>query len=162
MNSDNKHLPLVYYDDQGERTVIGTAELKDDNTVENIVLSATITHENFKRALIPDVRPGEYSIVAEEPDSISLKENVLVEAEKIIHGQRRKDYGSAEKSFRRIWDLWLPILESESELSGPEKVALCMIQLKVARYVKSKDRDSVVDIAGYAGCLAQIKGWEDD
>ncbi len=160
MDSDNKHILLVYYDDQGKQIVIGTAELKDDNTVENIVLSVTVTHENFKRALIPDVRPGEYSIVAEEPYSVSLKENVLVEAEKIIHGQRRKDYGSAEKSFQRIWDLWIPVLDSD--LTGPEKVALCMLQLKVARYVKSKDRDSVVDIAGYAGCLAQIKGWEDD
>ncbi len=88
------------------------------------------------------------------------KEHILVEAENIIHGQRRDDYGSAEDSFKRIWDLWVPILNTDI-LTGPEKVALCMMQLKVARYMKSRDRDSVVDIAGYAGCLAQVKGWED-
>ncbi len=98
--------------------------------------------------------------VSEDKNEVP-KDHVLVEAENIIHGQRRKDYGSAEESFQRIWDLWAPILNS-GNLSGPEKVALCMIGLKVARYMKSRDRDSVVDIAGYAGCLAQIKGWENE
>ncbi len=87
------------------------------------------------------------------------KEHILVEAERIIHGQRRADYGSAEKSFQRISDLWEPI--HNSDLTGAEKVGLCMIQLKVARYCNSRSRDSLVDIAGYAGCLAQIRGWED-
>lgn len=86
-------------------------------------------------------------------------EHVLVEAEKIIHGQRRDDYGSAEKSFNTIWNFWEPVLKNDT-LSGAEKVALCMIGLKIARYMKSRDRDSVVDIAGYAGCLGQINNWE--
>ncbi len=87
------------------------------------------------------------------------QDHILVEAEQIIHGQRRDDYGSAEESFQRISDLWAPILDSN--LTGPEKVGLCMIQLKVARYCNSQSRDSLVDIAGYAGCLAQVRGWED-
>jgi hypothetical protein len=55
------------------------------------------------------------------------QDHILVEAEQIIHGQRRDDYGSAEESFQRISDLWAPILDSN--LTGPEKVGLCMIQL---------------------------------
>lgn len=86
------------------------------------------------------------------------KETVLQEAERIIHGDRRDDYGTAENSFNRIWELWEPILKST--LPGSEKVALCMLQLKVARYINGQQRDSVVDMAGYAGCLAQIRGWE--
>ncbi len=88
------------------------------------------------------------------------QDHILVEAESIIHGQRRDDYGSAEESFKKISDLWAPILDSHN-LTGAEVVALCMIQLKVARYCNSQSRDSLVDIAGYAGCLAQVRGWED-
>ncbi len=87
------------------------------------------------------------------------EEHILLEAEMLIHGQRRDDYGSAEESFQRISDLWGPI--NASDLTGAEKVALCMIQLKIARYCNSRSRDSLVDIAGYAGCLAQVRGWED-
>lgn len=95
----------------------------------------------------------------EEDNEESPQNHILVEAETIIHGQRREDYGSAEESFQRISDLWAPILDSN--LTGPEKVGLCMIQLKVARYCNSQSRDSLVDIAGYAGCLAQVRGWEE-
>lgn len=86
-------------------------------------------------------------------------QHVLEEAEEIIHGDRRASYGDPQESFERVWWLWTPIIEAKN-LSGPEKAALCMMQLKVARYLKSRDRDSVVDMAGYAGCLAQIRGWE--
>jgi hypothetical protein len=80
-------------------------------------------------------------------------ENVLQEANRIIHGERRQSYGGALESFGRIAELWEPILGVEVTA---EQVALCMIQLKVARYINGQQRDSVVDIAGYAGCLEQI------
>lgn len=80
-------------------------------------------------------------------------ESVLVEAERIINGQRRDDYGGALESFTRIADLWSPVLGVPVTA---EQVALCMIELKVARYMNGYHRDSVVDIAGYAGCLQKI------
>lgn len=85
--------------------------------------------------------------------------HVLLEAEDIIHGQRRTDYGTPKESFIRVWKLWSPIMESQ--LPGIEKAAMCLLLLKVARYTQSRDRDSIVDMAGYAGCLAQLRGWED-
>jgi len=80
-------------------------------------------------------------------------ESVLAEAERIINGARRDDYGGAEESFGRIAALWGPVLGID--ISG-EQVALCMIQLKVARFVNGQQRDSVVDICGYAGLLEQL------
>lgn len=80
--------------------------------------------------------------------------NVLEEADNIINGQRRDDYGGPMESFTRIAKLWEPILGIEI---SPYDVALCLIQLKVARAVNGMQRDSVVDIAGYAGCIELMK-----
>lgn len=94
------------------------------------------------------------------------EETVLQEAERIINGQRRKDYGGPLESFTRIAELWsaylnnCPNLNTESatvELDHDD-VAMLMILLKVARYsAGGKDRDSLVDIAGYAGCMDLIQ-----
>lgn len=83
-----------------------------------------------------------------------VSESVLQEAERIINGQRRDDYGDVRESFQIIADLWSPILGTD--VTG-EQVALCMIQLKIARALQGYQRDSIVDIAGYAGCLARLR-----
>lgn len=83
--------------------------------------------------------------------------NILEEANELIHGERRKDYGDPIESFQRIADLWKPILKVDITT---EQVALCMIQLKVARFLNGGTRDSMVDVAGYAGCIGLIRGWE--
>ena len=80
----------------------------------------------------------------------TIEYNILHEADYITKGQRREDYGSVEESFYKIAQLWEPILGVPI---SPRQVALCMIQLKVARYVHGQQRDSLVDIAGYARCL---------
>ena len=82
--------------------------------------------------------------------------SVLIEAERLINGQRRQDYGGALESFTRIADLWTPVL---GMTVTPEQVALCMVQLKVARWVNGQQHDSLVDAAGYIG-LIEIMGNE--
>lgn len=77
-------------------------------------------------------------------------ESILQEADKIINGERRKDYGSPLESFTKIAALWSPVLGIEVT---PDQVALCMIGLKIARATNGMQRDSLVDIAGYAGCI---------
>jgi hypothetical protein len=78
------------------------------------------------------------------------KESILQEAEKIVNGDRRKDYGGPLESFTKIAALWSPILGVDIT---PDQVALCMIGLKIARATNGMQRDSLVDIAGYAGCI---------
>jgi Domain of unknown function (DUF6378) len=80
--------------------------------------------------------------------------SVLTDAEDIINGQRREDYGEVLESFQTIAALWEPILKTTV---SPEQVALCMIGLKIARTMNGFHRDSIVDIAGYAGCLEKIQ-----
>lgn len=87
--------------------------------------------------------------MAEDP-----RPGVLDEAEAlVVNGARREDYGGPSESFQRIADLWSPIL---GRSITPYEVGLCMIQLKIARYMNGAQRDSVVDIAGYARCLDLI------
>ena len=82
-------------------------------------------------------------------------ETVLQEAERIINGQRRRDYGDAKESFERIAVGWSVILETP--VTGVQ-VALCMDWLKTARFLKSGDRDSLVDKGGYTGLAARLAG----
>lgn len=88
---------------------------------------------------------------ASAPNPVS----VLQEAEGLINGHRADDYGNVLESFTRIGRLWAPLLGLEDVTA--EQVALCMTALKLSRATNGYHRDSVVDIAGYAGCLEKIK-----
>jgi hypothetical protein len=69
---------------------------------------------------------------------------------------RRRRYGEPVELFRQIaarWSLTLGLKVS------PLQVALCMIDLKVARLAHNpRHLDSIIDVAGYAGCLAEVLG----
>lgn len=80
--------------------------------------------------------------------------SVLAEAEEIINGQRREDYGGPAESFGRIARMWSGYLGSEVT---PEDVAMLMVLLKVSRAKQGFQRDSLVDIAGYAGCVELLQ-----
>lgn len=81
-------------------------------------------------------------------------ESVLQEAQRLVMGERRQDYGPVSPSFIRIATIWGAILERSVT---PEQVALCMIGLKMVRATQGYKRDSIVDIAGYALCVEQVQ-----
>lgn len=73
---------------------------------------------------------------------------------------RGEAYGPPDENFARIWSLWQPILESPN-LTGEQKVALAMIQVKVARLCQTPDHeDSIQDLSGYAATLDLLAGRE--
>ena len=84
----------------------------------------------------------------------ATKESILAEAERLINGVKRDDYGPVEESFKRIAQGWSLIIGAPVT---PEQVALCMVWLKVMRYCQSQTRDSAVDMAGYAGLLEKLQ-----
>lgn len=76
------------------------------------------------------------------------KAELLDTAKATVTGENQQSYGDIAK-------LWSIVLDKEIT---PGQVAQCMILLKLARLMKSpKHTDSIVDIAGYAACLAEIE-----
>lgn len=86
---------------------------------------------------------------------------MLHKAEDLINGQRQQDYGDKLQNFAQIAMLWQGVLATKLKVTSaitPEDVALCMMQVKIARLAKSPDHaDSVLDIAGYAGCYDKLQ-----
>lgn len=82
--------------------------------------------------------------------------SLLEQADQLINGQRQNDYGDKLQNFSQIAMGWQAMLATklrpDAEIT-PEDVALCMIQVKLARLAESPDhKDSILDVAGYAGC----------
>lgn len=87
--------------------------------------------------------------------------SILVQADELINGDRQTDYGDKLQNFSQIAMLWQGILAAkllpDAKIS-PEDVALCMIQVKIARLAKNPDHeDSILDVAGYAGCYSLLQ-----
>jgi hypothetical protein len=68
--------------------------------------------------------------------------------------RRRSEYGDPALLFENVAERWSLSLGMEVT---PAQVALCMIDLKLARLAHDpKHLDSIVDIAGYAACLHEV------
>ena len=96
---------------------------------------------------------------------LSSTPSILTEALEATSGDRRRDYDHALPNHQRIAFYWnahlraIGVLGKNAEIS-PADVAMLMILLKVARQVKTPKRDNLIDIAGYARCVAQIEEME--
>lgn len=81
--------------------------------------------------------------------------NILDEANKLTSKDRQSVYGHPADDFKKVVTMSAPIFESN--IDPRLKHALYMIQVKVARLLKTPGHiDSVVDIAGYANTYAMI------
>lgn len=85
--------------------------------------------------------------------------NVLLEAHKIINGDRQQSYGNPEDTHAVIADMWNGYLQGLASVYGDEfsfpyltnvDVAHMMVLFKIARQINGAGkRDSVVDACGY-------------
>lgn len=79
---------------------------------------------------------------------------VLEEAQSLIYGARMKEYAPPKVNFSRIARLWSVIIGRDITT---QEVALCMVAVKIARLMNGYKRDSVVDMAGYAGTMEMLE-----
>lgn len=90
-----------------------------------------------------------------------MNKPVLQVANELIGGQRQKDYGGKLQNFSQIAMLITGSLAHKLQAGKkitPEDVAIIMMQVKIARLAKSPDHaDSLVDVAGYAGCYEAVQ-----
>ena len=104
--------------------------------------------------------------MSDSPPAAAAAESVLTEALRITSGARRRDYDSATANHDRIAGAWNWFLANRATQTVPfvpvsaADVAQMMILLKISRNLYTPKRDNLVDIAGYARCVAQIEGFE--
>ena len=92
-------------------------------------------------------------------------ERLFTEAQRIINGERRDQYGEPKDSFKTIAYLWGRYLHKTGWPIGfmeIEDVAFMMVLLKVAREIHKHKRDNLVDMAGYLGLLDDMESDESE
>lgn len=86
---------------------------------------------------------------------------ILLRADETIHGPREEEYGNKLQNFTQIAMLFQGTLATKLKLGScitPDDVALLMMQVKIARLAKTPNhKDSILDIAGYAGCMDELQ-----
>jgi hypothetical protein len=93
------------------------------------------------------------------------KEPIAVEAHRIQGGNRQRDYGSPEKNFQDIADLWSTYLMTAHPLKDgvihldARDIAHMNILMKISRNIHKPKRDNWTDMAGYAQCGGKIDGY---
>ena len=82
----------------------------------------------------------------------------LQKAHKLIHRDRNDSYGEPTDNFERIAMGW-NIIVNDGKIT-PDKVALCMVWLKIARLVQTpNDVDGYTDICGYASIAGELANY---
>ena len=81
--------------------------------------------------------------------------SVLKEAEKIVVGTRRLDYGTPRQNHGCTAELWTSFFKRRGVLKEdavliPEDVCFANILQKISRSANKITRDNLVDISGYA------------
>ncbi len=92
---------------------------------------------------------------------MNVRSQLLEDADMLVNGDRNNDYGPPTQDFSRTAALWSIYLDGKRMLDAHD-VAVMMILLKVSRLSWSpNNRDSWVDIAGYAACGFECVGGSD-
>jgi hypothetical protein len=80
-------------------------------------------------------------------------EDFLDQAARLVT-RRLHDYGAPGDLFDRVAARWSQVVGTKV---APAQVIVCLIDLKIARLTRDpRHADSLIDIAGYAGCLAEV------
>lgn len=80
--------------------------------------------------------------------------SILGHTAKVLE-ERRGDYGDPAEQFKAIAERWSITLGTPIT---PSQVALCMIDLKLARLAYDPGHvDSMVDVIGYAALLKEVR-----
>jgi hypothetical protein len=83
-----------------------------------------------------------------------MRAEQLLEQAALIVDRRRRTYGQPTELFEHVARRWSLVLGVNLT---PAQAILCLIDLKAARLTHDPGHlDSIIDIAGYAGCLAEL------
>lgn len=98
----------------------------------------------------------------ENDESVDRKE-ILEAAMRCVCGDREQDYGTPERNFELIGELWAKYLKAKCVNLGVdvsirgEDIATMMCLFKIARIATGRGKaDSFIDLAGYAACAGEL------
>ncbi len=84
------------------------------------------------------------------------KESILEEAQRLIFGDRRMDYGHPLDDYTRTANMFnAAFADLLKRPFQPEELMIVMIIVKLSRFRNEPKRDSTVDGAGYFGCIGE-------
>lgn len=85
--------------------------------------------------------------------------DILDKAKVCVNGERDRDYGSPERSFEMISNLWNIYLNMDPDNAIEARdVAAMLALLKIARISNGVYKaDNWIDLAGYAACGGEIE-----
>lgn len=91
------------------------------------------------------------------------RKEILEAAKRCVCGDRERDYGTPEKNFELIAELWTTYLKAKCVSPGAdvciisEDIATLMCLFKIARIATGRGKtDSFIDLAGYAACAGEL------
>ena len=85
-----------------------------------------------------------------------MRGKILLEAMKIINGERQDAYGNPEDSFLIVSGLWNVYLDTD--VITERDVAIMMALFKIARYKQTKKHwDSILDSVGYLALASEME-----
>lgn len=84
----------------------------------------------------------------------TTEEDIADEARRLVYGDRGEAYGPPTEDFTRTGRMWGAIIGVDAV--PPEKVALCMVAVKISRECHQPKRDSRTDMIGYVLCAERI------
>lgn len=96
---------------------------------------------------------------------MTQKTPLLLEAHKVITGERMKTYGPASNGMQGIADQWNLYIEQKYGMKDDggfpgfltaEDVCWMMADLKKFRQMHKSKRDNVLDAAGYIGLIEKV------
>lgn len=88
-----------------------------------------------------------------------MGKTILEQAQSIVYGDRQDAYGNVTDNFSNIAKLWSVVIGKDITA---EQVALCMVQVKVARQLHKPGRDNLVDGAGYFATIEKMQNEQEN
>jgi hypothetical protein len=129
--------------------VINDSENNYDYTVrlENIYGGYKIRREDCV-----EIDSSEHSAI-ESTVSQPTHESILLEANKVVNGDRNEQYGDAKEAFT----IYSEICKSAFGLElSPDEICKVLMAVKLGRLKYKYKRDSIVDLCGYAEILSKL------
>lgn len=124
-------------------------------TKDDKVVRPTPKPANINDAVINRTPDRFFPPLWQESSGVKVAPELTVcqEADKLVYGDRERDYGSVSKNFDNIARMWSVVLGFDVTA---KQVGLCMAAMKIAREVNLPKRDNLVDLAGYAATLEKL------